>query len=222
MTSFLLCLLASYLLGSIPFGLVMARMLKGVDLRQVGSGNIGATNAMRVLGKPLGLVAFLLDLAKGLLPTWLPPIVAAAAVAELDEVAPLLFVSSCGTAAVVGHCFPLYLRFHGGKGVATGCGAIVGVDPIVFVVSGVVWLVVLSVSRYVSLASMAMGVAFPIVAAFRIPDAPAFTAACALLTVLVLVRHRANIARIRAGSEPKIRGRRAAGAGAGTPSQTSP
>ncbi len=200
MIPILLALAASYLLGSVPFGLVMARMTKGVDLREVGSGNIGATNAMRVLGKPLGLVAFLLDFGKGLVPTLL---IANYAVA-LNEHTPLLAESLCGIAAVAGHCFPIYLKFKGGKGVATGCGGTVGVDPMVFVASGVVWILCLLGFRFVSLASIAMGCAFPIAAYWLVPGAPAFAGACALLTALVVIRHRANIARIRAGTEPRI------------------
>ncbi|MFT5733382.1 MAG: glycerol-3-phosphate acyltransferase PlsY [Planctomycetota bacterium] len=200
MTPLLLALFASYLLGSVPFGLVMARLIKGVDLRKVGSGNIGATNAMRVLGKPLGLVAFLLDFGKGLLPT----LFFAGYAADLNVSTPLLAESACGIAAVVGHCFPLYLRFRGGKGVATGCGAIVGIAPFVFVTSGLVWIATLLLGRMVSLASIAMGCAFPLAALWLVPDTPAFAGACGLLTLLVLIRHRANIARIRAGTEPRI------------------
>ncbi|MEM1451754.1 MAG: glycerol-3-phosphate 1-O-acyltransferase PlsY [Planctomycetota bacterium] len=195
-----LVVLASYLLGAVPFGLVMARVLKGVDLREVGSGNIGATNAMRVLGKPLGIVAFLLDFAKGLVPTLLLASYAPA----LDDISTGLAASLCGIAAVLGHCFPVYLGFKGGKGVATGCGAISGVQPLVFVVAGVVWLVTLFTSRFVSLASIAMGVTFPVAAAVFEPDKPAFIAACALLTLLVLARHRSNLVRLRAGTEPRI------------------
>jgi glycerol-3-phosphate acyltransferase PlsY len=200
MTQALLVVLASYLLGAVPFGLVMARVIKGVDLREVGSGNIGATNAMRVLGKPLGLLAFFLDFGKGLVPTAL----LAGHASALDETAPHLAASLCGIAAVVGHCFPVYLGFKGGKGVATGCGAVVGVDWRVFVIAGVVWLVVLFALRYVSLASMAMGAAFPVAATVLRPDAHAFIGACALLTALVVARHRPNIVRLRAGTEPKI------------------
>jgi len=204
-----LAILASYLLGSVPFGLVMARVIKGVDLREVGSGNIGATNAMRVLGKPLGLVAFLLDFGKGLVPT----LVLAPHAAALDETTPWLAASVCGTAAVIGHCFPLYLRFKGGKGVATGCGAIVGVDPMIFVLSGLVWVVCLVTTRYVGLASIAMGLAFPVVAALRMDAAAAFVFACGLLALLVVVRHRSNIKRMFAGTEPRI-GRKSKGADA--------
>lgn len=193
-----LVLIASYLLGAVPFGLVMARVVKGVDLRTVGSGNIGATNAMRVLGKPLGIVAFLLDFAKGLVPT----LVLARYAPELDDVAAGLAASLAGVAAVLGHCFPVYLGFKGGKGVATGCGAVVGVEPLVFVAAGAVWLITLFAFRYVSLASIAMGATFPLAALAFAPEPP-FVAACVLLTVLVIVRHRTNIARLRAGTEPR-------------------
>ena len=171
-------ILASYLLGSIPFGLVMARVLKGVDLREVGSGNIGATNAMRVLGKPLGLVAFLLDFGKGLVPT----LVLAPHAAVLDDTTPWLAAAACGTAAVIGHCFPLYLRFKGGKGVATGCGAIVGVDPMIFILSGLVWVACLVTTRYVGLASIAMGLAFPVLppCAWTTPPPSSSPARCSL------------------------------------------
>lgn len=182
----------------------MARAIKGVDLREVGSGNIGATNAMRVLGKPLGLLAFLLDFGKGLVPT----LFLAKYAQEWNEHVPLLAESLAGIAAVLGHCFPVYLKFRGGKGVATGCGAIVGVQPLVFVAAGVCWVASLVLLRMVSLASIVMGAAFPVAAYVFPPSAPAFVASCALLTVLVLIRHRSNIARIRAGTEPKI-GRKA-------------
>ena len=201
MMSLALVCLASYLVGAVPFGLVMARTLRGVDLRTVGSGNIGATNAMRVLGKPLGLVAFLLDFAKGFVPTF----VFARYAQDWNEHSPFLAQSLAGVSAVLGHCFPVYLGFKGGKGVATGCGAIVGVSPLVFVLAGLVWLAALAAARMVSLASIAMGISFPIAAAILNPYAPAFIGACALLTVLVLARHRSNIARIRAGAEPRIK-----------------
>ena len=219
----ILVLLLSYLIGAIPFGLVMVRLFRGIDLREVGSGNIGATNAMRVLGKPLGLVAFLLDFGKG----WIATFVLAGFAGALDSAQPGLAAALCGIAAVLGHCFPIYLGFKGGKGVATGCGAIVGVDYFVFLISGLVWLAALGMLRFVSVASLAMGAAFPLVAMFRngvskahsdesFPSGvngldPSFTSggwpfavACALLTVLIVVRHRPNIVRLRAGTEPKI------------------
>lgn len=202
----LVALLASYLLGAVPFGLVLARVVKGVDLRTVGSGNIGATNAMRVLGKPLGLVAFGLDCAKGAVPIF----IFAPWFGGTPTGWPLLPQVLCGTAAVVGHCYPVYLRFKGGKGVATACGAVLAIDWPVFAVAGIVWLAFAFALRYVSLASLAMGVTFPLAALWRRSDAPAFVAGCAALAVLIAVRHRANVGRLRAGTEPRIGAKRAA------------
>ena len=196
--------LGSYLLGAVPFGWLMAKLLRGVDIREVGSGNIGATNAMRVLGRPLGVVAFLLDFAKGVVPTaliapWVAPASPGAAVA-------------CGTAAVLGHVFPVYLRFKGGKAVATGCGAIAGIDPLVFVIAGLAWPISLALFRMVSVASLALGLALPLVAAWRARDqAYGFEVvlACGALFLLILVRHRSNIRRILEGTESRVGTRRA-------------
>lgn len=209
-----LALLASYLLGAVPFGLVLARVVRGVDLRTVGSGNIGATNAMRALGKPLGIVAFLLDFAKGAVPVlvcapWIGPPPASLFGPEGPALLPEVL---CGAAAVLGHCFPVYLRFRGGKGVATACGAIVALDWPVFVIAGLVWVVLAFTLRYVSLASLAMGVAFPVVAYVRQPHAPAFVAGCAALAALIIVRHRANVARLLRGTEPRMGAKPAAAA----------
>lgn len=185
-------ILASYLLGAVPFGFVMCRALKGVDLREVGSGNIGATNAMRVLGAPLGLIAFLLDTGKGFAPAF-----------WLGAGDPTWQVA-CGAAAVLGHVFPIYLKFKGGKAVATGCGATLAIDPMIFVCVGLVWLVMLLVAGYVSLASIAMGLAFPI-AAWALGQPPVVIAGTGGLTVLILVRHRSNMSRLLDGTETRTK-----------------
>lgn len=202
-------LLASYLLGSVPFGFLMAKSLRGVDLRTVGSGNIGATNAMRVLGKPLGLVAFLLDFGKGLVPVLVfAPLCARSGAAAVD------LGVLCGGAAVCGHVWPVFLRFRGGKGVATGCGALLGLDPLVVLVGTGVWLVTLVATRYAGLASMAMGVALPLAAWWRAATGGgvwSVVAGASALTLLILVRHRSNMARMWAGTEPKIGAKRASG-----------
>ncbi len=189
---------ASYLLGAIPFGLVMARVLRGVDIRTIGSGNIGATNAMRAMGKPLGLVAFFLDWGKGFAAAaWLSRFA--------DDPNGLTVQVLCGALAVVGHCFPIYLSFRGGKGVATACGAIVAIDPIVFLIGGAVWLGLAWTLRYVSLSSMAMGVTFPIAAYFRWgTNGWPFVVGLLALATLILVRHRPNIVRLQQGTEPKM------------------
>lgn len=195
-------LLAAYLLGAVPFGWLLAKVLRGVDLRTVGSGNIGATNAMRVLGRPLGLVAFLLDFAKG----WVP----VAFLGEGDPVRQVLL----GAAAVCGHVWPVYLRFRGGKAVATSYGALLAIDPWICLVAGLAWLVAMALFRMVSLASLVMGLAFPLVALVRMGPGRygwEVPAASALLFALILVRHRANLGRILAGTEPRIGRRRAEG-----------
>jgi glycerol-3-phosphate acyltransferase PlsY len=196
-----LALAAAYLLGAVPFAWVLVRLGTGQDLRKVGSGNIGATNAMRAAGRPVGILAFLLDAAKGLVPVvWFGPWAATAADAPLE---PAWAAVLAGAAAVVGHCFPIYLGFRGGKGVATGCGALLGLDWRLFAIGGAVWLAVLLISRYVGLASILMGVTFPLAAGFLFgPSHPAVFGAGALL-LLILIRHRSNMARMLAGTEPK-------------------
>lgn len=185
-------LLVSYLLGAVPFGLVLCRLVKGVDLRTVGSGNIGATNAMRVLGTPLGLLAFALDVGKGYAPA-----------ALLGEGDPTLQVA-CGAAAVLGHVFPVYLRFRGGKAVATGAGVLLALEPMILVASGLVWVALLLLFGFVSVSSMAMGLAFPL-SAWWLGESPVVVGGAAGLTVLILVRHRSNISRLLAGEESRTR-----------------
>lgn len=185
-------LLVSYLLGAVPFGFVLCRLVKGVDLRTIGSGNIGATNAMRVLGAPLGLVAFALDVGKGYAP--------AALFGEGDP----SWQVACGAAAVLGHVFPVYLRFRGGKAVATGAGVLLALEPMILVWAGLVWVALLFAFGFVSLSSMAMGIAFPLSAWF-LGEPPVVVAGAAALTALILVRHRSNMARLLAGTESRTK-----------------
>ena len=165
----LLALLLSYLLGSIPNGLWLCRALWHVDLRQHGSHNIGATNAWRTLGKGPGFLVFFLDMLKGLLAVWL---------GEMLVGTPLVMIL-CGVLAIVGHSLSLFLRFHGGKGVATGLGVILMLMPKVTGIVFLVWLLLVLATRYVSLGS--------IVAA-----------------ALIIVRHRSNITRLLNGTENRI------------------
>jgi len=202
-------LIVAYLLGAIPFGLVLGFLVRGVDVRQTGSGNIGATNVGRALGRPWAFAAFVLDFAKGWFPAfcfplWLPG-------GLESEASPFGLRVIYGCAAVAGHVWPIYLRFQGGKGVATLCGAVVAVDPIVFLCGGAVWLTTLLLTRYVGLSSMMMGLSFPFFAAWHLDGrahANEVVWGTALLSALVFVRHRANIGRMLAGTEPKA-GRRA-------------
>lgn len=198
-----IAVIGSYLLGAVPFGWLMAKLLRGVDLKTVGSGNIGATNASRALGKPLGIVAFLLDFGKG----WFPAAILAPRLAESTD--PVTLAVWCGAAAAIGHCWPVYLGFRGGKAVATWCGAIVGLDPMIFLLGGLVWLAVFFGLGFVSLGSILMTAAFPLVAAWRgAPESVVW--GTGLMAVLIAVRHRANIGRLLSGTEPR-RGRKVHG-----------
>lgn len=200
-------LLIAYLFGSVPFGLLLG-FLRGVDIRKVGSGNIGATNVGRALGRPMAILAFALDFLKGWLPShWLAHQLAGA------QADPWLLAVLFGGAATLGHVWPVFLRFRGGKGVATGCGAVVAIDPMVFVGAGAVWIVTLSLTRYVSLASLAMGLAFPLLAWMRMDGSPygvETIAGTAALTLLIFIRHSENVRRLLAGTENKFGGPRPA------------
>lgn len=198
--------LAAYLLGSVPFGLVAGRW-KGVDLRKHGSGNVGATNVVRVLGKPIGVAVFVLDFLKGLLPTLLFPGLASQRGASLEHDAlALLF----GASAVLGHVFPIWLRFRGGKGVATSAGLCCGLDLPATLTAFVVWYVVLKCSRYVSLASIASAVVFPLAfVAFTGVDRAfserrVVTASAVALALVIVYTHRSNIGRLLRGEENRV------------------
>lgn len=204
-----LALAGAYLLGSTAFGLILGLTLRGVDIRKHGSGNAGATNAGRVLGRPFGLAAFAGDFLKGWVASaWLGPLAAQAPERAATAAA------WCGAAAVVGHVWPVFFGFRGGKAVATGCGAVLGMDPATFLAGGLAWLATVLLTRIVSLASLAMCFAFPAFAWWRWTSKdgdPELVWASLALCLLVLWRHRANLGRILAGTEPRL-GRR------GTPS----
>lgn len=201
--------LMGYVIGATPFGYIIARC-KGVDIRKVGSGNVGATNVGRVLGKPWGYLCFALDVLKGLTPTlgvWLVLKDQAAFPTLVHQGAWL----GAGLGAVLGHVFTFWLGFRGGKGVATALGVVLGIYPY-FTVPGLaafgLWIVVTVASRYVSLGSVVAALAFvPIFAVMnrsRVMELwPLLTFASAI-AVLILVRHRANIGRLINGTENKI------------------
>lgn len=206
MSTVVVLALVAYLVGSVPFGLVAGR-LKGIDLRKHGSGNVGATNVVRVLGKPIGLTVFFLDFLKGLVPTWWFPALALARGATLSHDALALVF---GAAAVLGHVFSLWLRFKGGKGVATSAGMCCGLALEATLVAFIVWYTTLKLSKYVSVASLASCVAFPLAfiliagpqRAFH-DRAPVTIAALALALVIVYT-HRSNIGRLLRGEENRV------------------
>jgi glycerol-3-phosphate acyltransferase PlsY len=187
----LLAIAFGYLCGSIPFGLLLARHA-GVDVRRVGSGNIGATNVARSTSTRLGLATLALDAAKGAVP------VALARWLADEQVA-----AYAGLAAFLGHVFPLYLRLAGGKGVATALGVLATLCPAVAGAALLVFVAVFTVWRYVSAASIAAALGTPVVVAAL--SYPATTMATVLaMAVVIVVRHRQNLARLRAGTEPQF------------------
>jgi acyl phosphate:glycerol-3-phosphate acyltransferase len=193
-----LALALSYLLGAVPFGLLLVRVSKGIDLRKFGSGNIGASNALRAAGKPIGYAVFALDALKG----WVPTFVFAGLFASAPPASTALRVL-CGGAAVLGHCFPVYLGFRGGKGVATACGVLLALDWIAFLIGGAAWIATLALSHYIGLASMVMACVFAVAVWVRQPSEHALIGASVLLALLIIARHRSNISRMLAGTEPK-------------------
>ena len=189
----ILILVLSYLLGSIPNGLIFGKLIWKKDLRNFGSGNIGATNAWRVIGKPAGLLIFALDFLKGALSVFLAQEI-------LQE--PLLMILA-GIFAIIGHTFSIFLKFHGGKGVATGLGVIAMLMPEITVIVFLVWLAVVFVTRYVSLGSIVASICVPTLAIFF--DEPIeFILFGAIAAVFITVRHKENISRLANGTENKI------------------
>lgn len=193
-SNFIFLVACAYLVGSIPFGLLFTHLLTGKNLRNVGSGNIGATNALRTGGKLLGVLTLVADLAKGAIPVF----IAINLYDNNDAVVALV-----AAAAFFGHIFPVYLRFKGGKGVATLFG--VALPWLIWVAAAtfMVWLVVLLASRYVSVASIAAAVAFPVVAWFL--DAGfIISLSMGIFGLAVIIRHASNIQQLLDGTEPTI------------------
>ena len=187
----------AYLIGSVPCGFLLGKA-NGVDIRKVGSGNIGATNVTRMLGRDWGAACFVLDFLKGLLPVVLLP--------RLFADGALLPVLA-GAGTVVGHMFPLYLKFKGGKGVSTSVGVLLALAFWSVVVGVIIWVVVFYSTRYVSLASLAAALSMPVVA-LVLPGESGWTRLLlVVLAVLIVVRHRTNIVRLYQGTEHRFKGK---------------
>lgn len=226
------CICGAYLLGAVPFGLLLGRA-RGIDVRKSGSGNIGATNLSRSLGRGWGIVAFLLDFAKGLLPVLLartlvsewpsgsldasPAELANTGLASTSVQNAAWLPAAAGAAAVLGHVFPIYLRFRGGKGVATAFGAMAALSPPAALAGGAVWGAVFLTTKTVSLGSLAAAATLPVVVALCAgQDAPpadvsyvSVQVLAIFLTVLVFARHRGNIVRLFNGEEFRFRSHKA-------------
>lgn len=188
----IIVVIISYLLGSIPFAYIIIRLFKGIDIREVGSGNVGTTNALRTAGKRVALAALLGDLLKGLAAAWLGMRAGGQGLA-----------AACVLAAVIGHCWPLFIGFKGGKGMATTAGAVLFLMPKVFLLLAIIFILIVLFSRYVSLASISVAVLLPLIALFM-SQSGSYLLASVILTLLVVYRHRENIERLLNGNERKI------------------
>lgn len=208
--NYAILIIGAYLLGSIPFGLIIAKA-HGKDLRSIGSGNIGATNLSRALGKKWAIVCFLLDVTKGLLPM----LAATSLYSCPPAIAELFLALAVGCAAVLGHIFPIYIKFKGGKGVATSFGVALGLWPYYTICSFIafaVWTAVVLIWRYISLASIAASITFPAAFILAIILTPAWNFAdlwpllttATAIPLMVILRHRENIKRLIAGTENRI------------------
>lgn len=187
---YIFAIIISYLLGSIPFGLLITRFAGRGDLRQVGSGNIGATNVMRVGGLRMAALVWILDMAKAICAVLLGRFI-------VGDV----FAAWCGVAAVIGHCFPIWMRFHGGKGVSCLFGMLLAINPIMFIVCGIEWLIVALSTGYSSAGALTVFVVAPVLG-FAINSGLGIAL---LVTVLLEVwLHRENIGRLVGGTESKI------------------
>ena len=195
----------AYFLGSLPAGYLAGRMA-GVDIRNAGSGNVGATNVTRVLGKKFGYPVFAVDFFKGVAAVTVSALIANAN--RLSPTAVDLCTASAALFAVIGHSYPVWLRFEGGKGVATTLGCLFGLDWIVAIVVCAVWYVVFRTTRYVSLASIVAALALPLTVAamliWKQLPSPVLLYFSLFLAVLVIFRHRSNLSRLINGTEPRF------------------
>lgn len=190
-----LAIAGGYLFGSIPFGLVLTRLAGLGDIRDIGSGSIGATNVLRTGNKGLAAATLLLDSGKGAIAVVIALLLAG------STMGPTVGILA-GVAAVFGHNFPVWLKFKGGKGVATSFGVLIAIAPLVALGAGLVWLLVAVVTRYSSAAALTACLVAPVIAwALNLPDV---TVACAVLAALGWIRHHQNIGRLIAGEESKI------------------
>ncbi len=210
-TLYLIVAVVSYLLGSIPFGYLLVRIFRGEDIRQTGSGNIGATNVARSGAKGLSIATLALDAIKGALAVWLAALLAGSKYNLCGDfvafpcVLTLRLMSWAALLAVLGHVFPVWLRFKGGKGVATALGVFCVLFPKAILVALAIFILVVAVTRYVSLGSILGAIAFP-VAAYFMQDADWLSLLLASgVSLIIIVKHHQNIARLLGGTERRFR-----------------
>ncbi|HHW5555512.1 TPA: glycerol-3-phosphate 1-O-acyltransferase PlsY [Staphylococcus aureus] len=194
-------LLLSYLIGAFPSGFVIGKLFFKKDIRQFGSGNTGATNSFRVLGRPAGFLVTFLDIFKGFItvffPLWLP--------VHADGPISTFFTNGLivGLFAILGHVYPVYLKFQGGKAVATSAGVVLGVNPILLLILAIIFFIILKIFKYVSLASIVAAICC-VIGSLIIQDYILLVVSF-LVSLILIIRHRSNIARIFRGEEPKIK-----------------
>jgi acyl phosphate:glycerol-3-phosphate acyltransferase len=204
-------LVAAYLIGSIPFSFLVVKFMTGADLREVGSRNVGATNVARSFGKLPGIIALLLDMAKGYAAVELAKLVTGSPYWPLPvgvDATPLhsraFWVALCGLIAVLGHMFPVWLRFHGGKGVATATGVFLALDPIAVLAGAIVFAIVVVSTRFVSLASIVSSASVPVFLRF-LTHAPFWTINISIvIAISIIIKHHSNIARLTQGRERRM------------------
>ena len=205
MLTFAAVVIGSYLLGSIPFGYLAGR-IAGIDIRKCGSGNVGATNVIRTLGKAYGYPVFIADFLKGFGAVKMSLLIGTRAQSEWNS--PEMFGILAAIFSVIGHSFPVWLRFKGGKGVATSGGALFGLAPIATLVGAAIWILTFWLTRYVSVASIAAAAALPFVILIttwlsRTAGKSLFYSSVCLAAV-VIWRHRSNLSRLMRGTEPRF------------------
>jgi len=191
--AFLVMLVLAYLIGAIPFGVVVGKLFYGVDVRKHGSGNVGTTNVFRVLGKRAGVVVLVCDMLKGFIPAFIA--------AQFFNPWAAIFIAA---APVVGHMFSIFLKGRGGKGVATGAGVVLALVPLAFLIILVIWLTLVVTTRYVSVASLVASFLVPVlVIAFGHPLP--YEIAAVLVSIIVWWAHRGNISRLIHGTESRVK-----------------
>jgi glycerol-3-phosphate acyltransferase PlsY len=203
---FIFVALAAYLVGAIPTGLIVGKIGYGVDIRTQGSGNIGATNAKRVLGRQVGNLVLALDVLKGFIVTWGAAVIATGMFSwppEPDPAAAAVIVVAA-VAAILGNIFPVYIGFKGGKGVGMGAGVVLAMDPLICAILLLIWLAVRALTRYVSVASISIALIFPVLMWWRHPDNIPYIIFAVFAAAVVIYSHRENLKRLLAGEESRI------------------
>ncbi len=185
-------IIISYFIGSIPFSYIIPKFFGKIDIRKYGSGNVGSTNIARTLGTKIALIAFVLDILKGMIPSLIGWSIAGQDVAYI-----------CGTIAIFGHCFPIWLQFKGGKGVATTTGVILVSSPYLFIYIAVIQISGIIFTKYMSLAAIISAFALPILS-FILSMSTTFTITSLIISGLVIIRHHTNIKRLLSGNESKF------------------